>query len=211
MSAAPPSVVAADLDATGRGGTPATEPEYRFDVERTVGMLARTLAALHGTPPALRDPSIPTYDPDALVERARTSVDRGLVTRESLSRAYRHMEPERLLEVLAERRPTWRPDDAVLTHGRPELANLHGSAGAALGFVGWERCGIADRYRDLAVASRSVAEDLGPMLVPVLLDDYHSALAGSPTTSPGDPAHLDPPRPDPVRLDWYALVAELTP
>ena len=52
---------------------------------------------------------------------------------------------------------------------------------------------MADRYRDLAVAARSVAVDLAPILVPVFFDRYG-------TTAP-----------DAVLLDWYSLVAELRP
>ena len=81
----------------------------------------------------------------------------------------------------------------MLTHGSPTLANLRCADGSAVGLVAWSGAAVADRYRDLAVAARSVAVDLAPILVPVFFDHYG-------TTSP-----------DAVLLDWYSLAAELWP
>ena len=52
------------------------------------------------------------------------------------------------------------------------------------------RSTVADRHRDLAVAATDVASRLGPMLVPVFFDRYGA-------------------RPDPLRLDWWALAHQL--
>jgi aminoglycoside phosphotransferase len=218
------TIAATGLDATGRNGTPASEPEYRFDVESTVAMLARTLASLHDHRVAGAD-GIAVLTPDGIVAEVRSSVRDGALCSESLSAAYRHMPIERLVQILDDTRPpsptppeaaSAAPGDApsrsatskdasgvgplVPTHGRPSLDRLHGKGGAPLGFVGWERFALADPYRDLAVAARSVANDLGPMLVPALFDHYFAAR------QPGGFG-----TPDPVRLDWYALAAELSP
>lgn len=194
------AAVAEGLVAEPRAGVPASSPEYRFDVEHTVGLLASSIARVHAvTLPQGSDP----LAPDDLVALAREALAAGQLRTESLAEAYRHVEPARLVEILAEGRGTrlGRADEPpVLTHGRPTLDALRCEDGAALGFAGWERAAVADRYRDLAVAASSVATDLGPMLVPTFFERYAAAV------------HDDRyDHPDPLRLDWYALAAELTP
>lgn len=198
--AARQAATAAGLVAAPDEGVPGSSPEYRFDVEHTVGLLAATLAALHTAP--LPRPAEP-LDPDELVELARDALAAGRLHVEAVSAAYRHVEPARLVEILAAGRATslsGAGETPVATHGRPTLDALRCRDGAALGFAGWDRAAVADRYRDLAVAASSVATDLGPMLVPTLFERYAAAV------------HDDRyDHPDPLRLDWYALAAELTP
>ncbi len=194
------AVTAAGLVAEPDDGVPASSPEYRFDVEHTVGLLATALASLHTlSVPQSAEP----LDPDELVELAREALATGRLHPEALSAAYRHVETARLIEILAEGRSTSlsrAAEPPVPTHGRPSLDALRCQDGAALGFAGWERAAVADRYRDLAVAASSVATDLGPMLVPTFFERYAAAV------------HDDRyDHPDPLRLDWYALAAELTP
>ena len=189
----------AGLWAADGDGVPASSPEYRFDVEHTVGLLAGALARLHSTP--VSEPVGP-LDPDQVVAQARAALEAGSLSADRLAAAYRHVEPVRLVEILAEGRSA-RLDDAaearVLTHGRPTLDALRCQDGVVLGLAGWERAALADRYRDLAVAASSVATDLGPMLVPTFFERYAAAA---------NDARYD--HPDPLRLDWYALAAELT-
>jgi len=99
---------------------------------------------------------------------------------------------QRLVAILRSGAPTpERSRPPVLTHGAPRLELLRCRDGAAVGFVGWEGAAVADPYRDLAVAARSVATGLGPMLVPALFER----------------CGID--RPDPILVDWYALVDQL--
>lgn len=192
-------IAASGVDATGLDGVAATEREYLVEVERTVEMYARTLARLHSTPldGAEGQEATPAASaaPDDLVSSARHALEHGDITSDSLSAPYRHVTPGRLVELFAQGRPA-EPDEWVLCHGRPELTRLRCSAGEALGFVEWERACLSDPYLDLAVAARDVATRLSPVLVPALLDSYTAARGRS-------------GRPDAVRLDWYALAAEL--
>ncbi|MFZ4518851.1 MAG: phosphotransferase [Microthrixaceae bacterium] len=184
MSTAP-----ADLDATDRG-EPATEVEYRYEPERTVGLLGDTIARLHSA--AAPDGWAQLRAAD-VVELARTRIESGEVRPDTLDPAYAHMEPARLLGVLASGAAAVDAHSGVVpTHGRADLAHLRCDGGRPLGFADWSAAALADPYRDLAVAARSVALDLGPMLVPDLLE-----RAGH-------------PQPDPVRLDWWALADVLT-
>ncbi len=188
-------VARSGLDATGAdapGGdvVAATEAEYRYDPERTVGLLAGALTRLHAV--TVPDGTVPVLDPGSLVARAERALDEGLLHAEGLDDAYAHMAPERLVAILRSGAPAEeRSRPPVLTHGAPTLEHLRCRDGAAVGFVRWDGAAVADPYRDLAVAARSVATGLGPMLVATLFER----------------CGID--RPDPVLVDWYALVDQL--
>lgn len=187
----PGAVARSGLDARGRPGEPATSVEYRVDAERTVGLLAEALASLHATVLTPEDQRA-ALGPPKLVEMARTAVAAS-DSRTGRQGAYAHLDDDRLLEILAEGadRIGTRVDPPVLTHGAPSLAHLWCDRGRLVGLVGWSHPAPSDRYRDLAVAARSIATDLTPALVPVLFERYGEV------------------QPDPVRLDWYALAAEM--
>lgn len=179
------------LDASGRPGEPATAIEYRVDAERTVGLLAETLSRLHAVQLDGEDHPVP-LTPTVVAAAATSGLLAGSLVA-GRGAAYAHLGQERLVEVLVEgaAAAAGRCDEPVLTHGAPCLANLRCARGSAVGFLGWDDAAPADRHRDLAVAARSVAEDLTPVLVPVFFEHYRG------------------PRPDPVLLDWWSLAAEL--
>lgn len=179
----------------GPDWVPATSPEHGIGADRLVALLGATLARLHATEPV--GPSahgLRVLTPSDVVVGARRAVGAGLVTAADLSPAYRHMAVDRLLEVLeqgAARIPAASP--SVVTHGRASLDSLRIDPCGAAGFVDWSHVALGDAHRDLAVAARSVAERVGAGAVPSLFDSYGAE------------------RIDPLRLDWYSLVAELTP
>ena len=181
-------ILGSAADAAGRGRS-SIEPEYRLDAERTISRLATTLARIHQDPiepPALRtDPSV-TVGPDDLVQRAEQSSG-------EVGAAYRHVPRERLLEILRDGADAIRttPEDLVLVQGSPTLANLRFDGPDAIGFEDWTRCALGDRHLDLAIAARDVAAVFGPAPIQAFFGEY------------------GPGRPDPVRLDWYLLAAEL--
>jgi aminoglycoside phosphotransferase len=183
---------ATDVDATDPAAVAATASEYRYDPERTVGLLAGVLARLHRL--AVPVGTVPTLGPDDLVERARASVASGRTTAD-MAPAYAHMDPDRLVVALADVAGARRHAAAVLTHGAPTLERLYCSDGTAVGLVDWHGAAVSDAYRDLAVAAADVAATLGPMLVPVFFDRYRDARPDL-----GDP--------DPVAVDWYVLAAQ---
>jgi aminoglycoside phosphotransferase (APT) family kinase protein len=185
------AVVAAGLDATGSDAEPATDPEYRMQPEATVQLLASTLAELHSV--AVPAGAQPVLGPVELVSAVRDGRLRG----RERSDAYAHMSMDRLVEALAEAAPTvLMRCRSVVTHGGPTLDTLRCRDGRAVGLADWSRLAVGDPYRDLAVAATSVAVELGPVLVPVLLDAWVAAVPGEPP-------------PDPLRLDFHALAAEL--
>ena len=62
--------------------------------------------------------------------------------------------------------------DTVFTHGDYCLPNVILDGDRVAGFVDWGRAGVADRYKDLAVAVRSVRRNLGSDLEPVFFEAY---------------------------------------
>lgn len=196
-ASAPEPARRAGLVAGDDEGAPATDPEYLATPELVVDLLGTALGHLHACPTV--GAGVPELRPPDLVERARRRLAEGRIAPDSLPVSYRHMAPERLVDVLAqgaERAATgWAP---VLSHGSPTVAHLRCRDGRALGFSHWEGAALADRHLDLAAAAADVAATLVPALLPQLVDRY---LATSP----------DMPPPDPLLLDWYALAAVLVP
>lgn len=182
------AVAAAGLDPAG-AGVSGTDLEYRYEPDRTVALLAGALARLHAVAVPDDGPRLGTGDVVAL---ARRRLDDGRIDAATLDPAYAHVEPARLVEVLADGAARLGTSAPVITHGAATLDALRCEAGAALGLAGTAHLAVADPYRDLAVAARSVASTFGPMLVPELFERYG-----------GPPA-------DPVRLDWWALATVLT-
>ena len=62
--------------------------------------------------------------------------------------------------ALRDHQPT--EDDFVFTHGDYCLPNILLQGECVSGFIDLDRAGISDRYNDLAIASRSIAYNLGP-------------------------------------------------
>jgi aminoglycoside phosphotransferase len=186
------AIAASGLDATGdlgMGSVAGTDVEYRFDPQRTTELLADAVARLHEVVPMTSTASLSMSDVVAEAEERM-----GHDPLPTLDSAYQHLTHDRLLEVLADGARSLGDDDSdglVLTHGRADLVSLRCRDGVAVGFCEWERAAMADRHRDLAHAATAVASSLGPMLVPVFFESYGR-------------------RPDPRRLDWWALALQLT-
>jgi aminoglycoside phosphotransferase len=158
--------------------------------ERTVELLASALVRLHAVPPPRGVVAVRATDVvDALRERHL----RGELLGPAPDSVYAHVPLDRLLDVLDDgaQGVMERGGTAGLCHGAPTLGRLRADGGELVGLVDWHLAAVVDPYLDLAVAARSVATALTPMLVPVLVERYGLARA------------------DPVRLDWWALAAEL--
>ena len=172
---------------------PADGGDYLMDPQLTVELLADALRALHSVDPTrATDAELETLSMGAVVVEAGAVAHSGDAP--ELDEAYSHMDRGRLLEVLekgARQLAEFPPALLVVTHGSPAPATLRCEGAKAVGFVDWDHAAVADPHRDLAYAATAVASHLGPMLVPVLMERYGV-------------------RPDPRRLDWWALAQQLT-
>lgn len=182
-----PAVVSLDddgLTTTALPGRPAHELPQRLWPPTTAAH-ARVLRDLHGLPleGCPFDETLATTLP-----RARRAARTGAVGLVDLDHERRGWSAARLLDALDATAP---PDeDLVVCHGDPTCINvLLDDDGEVSGILDVDRLGVADRCRDLAIATRSVRGRLGQSAAEVLLTTYGHRV-------------------DPDRLAFYQLLDE---
>lgn len=122
------------------------------------------------------------------IERAREQVRSGLVDANDFDDERRGRTASSLLIELQAFRPSG--ESRVLTHGDPCLPNIMFEGAQVTGLVDCDRVGVADPYQDLALASRSIAGDLGHEWVDTFFRKYGL------------------PNPDEEKLGFYRLLDE---
>ncbi len=170
---------------------PASAKDYHFDPQRTVAMFAEEMARLHSLD--VNEAAEPVLTMGAVVELARATTE--AAPDAPLDAAYRHMSRRELLGVLdagLDRLGEVADSALVVTHGTPELGVFMCEEGTAVGLIRWDAIAVADRHRDLARVAASLVSDMGPMMLPEFFERYGS-------------------HPDPLRLDWWLLAAQLLP
>jgi kanamycin kinase/aminoglycoside 3'-phosphotransferase-2 len=147
-------------------GPTAADRIHHRTVEGLVESLAEGLRMVHAVP-------IADCPFDHLIaseiERARERMERGLVDEEDFDDERRGGSAKSLFEELTARIPD---EDPVFTHGDYCLPNVIMAGGGISGFIDLGRGGIGDRYRDLALAARSLAFNFGEQWVPLLFEAY---------------------------------------
>jgi aminoglycoside phosphotransferase len=117
------------------------------------------------------------------IPRAEQNARTAQVDLTDLDPAHAGWSADRLLRELHQTRPTT-PEDLVVGHGDPTRANiLFASDGTPTGVLDVSRLGVADRHKDLAIATRSARS-------PELLAAYGL------------------PDPDPAKIAFYRLLDE---
>ena len=132
-----------------------------------VRLLARGLRMVHEVP--IRDcPFDMTLDRE--IPRVERNVELGLIEVDDFDSERAGGSPGALFQVLVATRPT--AEDLVFTHGDYCLPNILVDDGEISGFVDMGRAGIADRYKDIALAVRSIRRNCGDAFVQPFLDEY---------------------------------------
>lgn len=94
----------------------------------------------------------------------------GLVDEDAFDEFRKGKRTAELYEELVRNQPA--QDDEVFTHGDYCLPNVILSDSGVSGFIDWARGGVADRYRDLGIAARSIAYNLGEEYIPYFFEAY---------------------------------------
>lgn len=149
-------------------GTPATDPELLADPERTVPALAEGLRALHDIDPT----GCPfDYRLAVSVAHAASRVEAGLVDPAGFHPEHRHLDPATALAALRDAVPV-EERDVVVCHGDYCPPNALLRDGRVVGYLDVGELGLAERWRDLAVATWSTGWNFGPGHEQRFLDAY---------------------------------------
>ena len=172
-------------------GWPADAPENQIQARATVAGLGRALARLHAVPPI---GEVAHLDATGLVEAAGQRIEAGLVDPANFDRARRHLAPQVLLDQLWALVPLLhqrRPVAATVTHGRARPGTLWLERGELTAVIGVAGLAVADPYRDLGAMARHLASSYGPEALPGFFAAYGLE------------------QPDPIRVEFHALLDEL--
>ena len=104
------------------------------------------------------------------LQRAKTRVLANAVDETDFDEERMGMTAAQILQRLVEEQPT--EHDLVLNHGDYCLPNVMFNQGVVCGFIDLDRAGVADRYNDLAIASRSIVSNLGARYEHVFFKAY---------------------------------------
>jgi len=137
-------------------GVDASDDSLKKNIPRTINELASGLKMIHSLP-------IENCPFDGRlaykIEAAREQMIKGLVEEEDFDEERQGRTAEDLFEELLEGVPT--DEDLVFTHGDYCVPNVILENGNLSGVVDWESAGVADRYQDIALLTRSVWYNFG--------------------------------------------------
>jgi aminoglycoside phosphotransferase len=174
-----PEVIATGSDGTvdwlvtaGIPGLPGTD-QTLGDVRLVVTALAEGLRRLHDSAPVAKCPF--DFRLAAAMAHATRRVAAGQVDpAEDFDEDHRHLDPRGALDELERLRPDG--EDLVVCHGDYCPPNALITAGRVTGYVDLGELGVADRWWDLAVATRAVTWNYRPGLEPLFLATYGAPL-----------------------------------
>ncbi len=137
-------------------GLPASDDSLKNDIPRIIGQLINGLKMIHELPIE----NCP-FDERLVckIEIARERMIKGLVKEEDFDEEQQGRTAEDLFQELIAAKPT--DEDLVFTHGDYCVPNIILKNGKLSGFVDWSGAGIADRYQDIALLTRSVRYNFG--------------------------------------------------
>ena len=152
---------------TAVNGRTAIDPHHKSNLKQLVDLLAEGLRQIHAIP--VEDCP---FDQRLLVqmEIARMRLIHGQVDEADFEAEWQGQSPVLLFEQLLDSQPDY--EYLHFTHGDYCLPNVLIEDGQISGFIDWGLAGVADRYRDLALAARSLRHNWGEEWVGRFFDAY---------------------------------------
>ncbi len=137
-------------------GKPASDDLLKNDVPRIIKQLVNGLKTIHASP--IEDCP---FDErlDYKIELVRERMLKDLVDETDFDEERQGKNAEDLFKKLIETKPA--DEDLVFTHGDYCVPNVIFKDGKLSGFVDWGNAGIADKYHDIALLTRSVSYNFG--------------------------------------------------
>lgn len=137
-------------------GSDAGDEALKDDIPRVIEQLADGLKMIHGLPVG----NCPFDERNARkIETAAKLVENNLVDEDDFDEINQGKTAADLLRELLDAESF--DEDLVFTHGDFCVPNVILDHGRLSGFVDWGNAGVADRYQDLALLSRSVIDNFG--------------------------------------------------
>lgn len=155
------------------------------DIAQVVRLLAEGLRQVHRVP---IDDCPFDHRLAHEIERIRVRIACGLVDEQLTGGPWRGRAVSDLFTELLATQPA--QEELVFTHGDYCLPNILLDGNRVSGFVDLGRAGVGDRYRDLALAQRSLIRNCGAAWVPLFFAEYGL------------------PQPDEAKLTFYQLLDE---
>lgn len=138
------------------GGDAASDDSPKTDIPRIIGQLVAGLKMIHAVP-------VENCPFDERIERkirlAEKMLKNKLVDENDFDEIRQGRTAESLFRELIETKPGG--EDSVFTHGDYCVPNIILENGRLSGFVDWANAGVADRYQDIALLTRSVIYNFG--------------------------------------------------
>ena len=152
---------------TAINGRTAIDPHYKSSLKQLVDLLAEGLQQIHALPieECPFDQRLPIQ-----MEIARLRLIHGQVDESDFDEERQGKSAVLLFEELLDSQPDY--ENLHVTHGDYCLPNIMIADGQVSGFIDWGMAGIADRYRDLALAARSLRHNWGDKWVDRFFDAY---------------------------------------
>jgi kanamycin kinase/aminoglycoside 3'-phosphotransferase-2 len=148
-------------------GTPAHTLSHTDSIESLVHLLAEGLRMIHALP---ADDCPFRHDIDAEIAVARERMMAGLVDEDDFDEARQGRSAGELFEELLNTIPS--SEETVFSHGDYCMPNIIVDGDSISGFIDMGRAGMGDRYRDLALAVRSIQFNYGREWVEPFLQEY---------------------------------------
>lgn len=137
-------------------GLPASDDSLKIDIPRVIEQLANGLKMIHSLP--IKDCPFAS-NVDSVIEIVRERISKNLIDTSDFDEERLGRTAEDVFRELIETKPG--TEDSVFTHGDYCVPNVILKDGKLNGFVDLGNAGIADKYQDIALLTRSVKDNFG--------------------------------------------------